>query len=140
MNIKIAEAQDRKAVFALRHEVFVLEQRVPPEIEIDSEDGDAVHILALEGDEAVGCARIVFGDGGAHIGRLAVKKTHRGTGVGSEICRFTTEYCHGLGHRRIWLNSQLHAVGFYEKLGFKPIGEAFFEAGIEHIEMEIISP
>ena len=136
MEIRIAKGGDIEKVYALRYEVFVHEQNVPPEIELDEEDKHATHIIAEENRYAVGCARLLIQDGG-HIGRLAVKKSKRGQGIGKEICRFIIELCRERGLKRVWLNSQLHAVGFYEKLGFSPCGDTFFEAGIEHIEMEL---
>ncbi len=138
MKIHIASEEEKQKVFALRFEVFVGEQKVPPEIELDAEDAHALHIMAEEEGIAVGCARVILQNGDAHIGRLAVKKMCRGNGVGSAVCRFIIDYCKQEGYGRIWLNSQLHAVGFYEKLGFVPKGEVFVEAGIEHKEMEII--
>ncbi len=137
MTIHIAEKEEKQAVFALRTEVFVDEQHVPPELELDAEDAHALHIIAQEDGVTIGCARVILSERDAHIGRLAVKKSHRGNGVGSAICRFIIDTCHKRGYTRIWLNSQLRAVGFYEKLGFSPKGEVFTEAGIEHIEMEI---
>ncbi len=138
MKIKIASEQEKQEVFALRFEVFVDEQGVPPEIELDSEDERALHILAEENGMTVGCARVIFHEKEAHIGRLAVKKAYRGKGVGASICRFVIEDCKKKGCLRIWLGAQLHAVGFYEKLGFRPRGEVFLDAGMEHIEMEIV--
>lgn len=141
MEIRIAKESDIEKVYALRHEVFVNEQNVPPELELDEEDKHAIHIIAIiavENGTAVGCARVLFGEDGGHIGRLAVKKSERERGIGKEICLFIIELCRERGYKRVWLNSQLHAVGFYEKLGFSRRGETFFEAGIEHIEMEII--
>lgn len=137
MEIRIAKGNDIEKVYALRNEVFVNEQNVPPEIEIDEEDKYATHIIAEENGVAVGCARVIFEDGG-HIGRLAVKKSERGKEIGREICLYIIDYCRENGYDRVWLNSQLHAVGFYEKLGFVKRGETFFEAGIEHVKMEII--
>ncbi len=138
MEIRIARGNDIEKIYALRYEVFVNEQGVPPEIELDEEDEHATHIIAKENGAAVGCARILFDVNGGHIGRLAVKRSERGQGIGKEICRFIIELCRERGYKRVWLNSQLHAVGFYEKLGFSRRGETFFEAGIEHIEMELI--
>ncbi len=138
MNIHIVTSeQERAAVFALRMEVFVEEQQVPPEIELDAEDAHAVHIIAVDRGGAVGCARLLREAGEAHIGRLAVKKSHRKKGVGSAICRYIIAKCREQGCTRIWLNSQIQAVPFYQKLGFVPCGEPFMEAGIEHVEMEI---
>ncbi len=137
MNIRIANENDKELVFALRFEVFVDEQNVPPEIELDKEDEHALHIIAEENGIAIGCGRVIISGRDAHIGRLAVKRSRRGQGVGASVCKFITEYCRSLDCTRIWLNSQLHAVGFYEKLGFEKKGDTFIEAGIEHIEMEI---
>lgn len=138
MEVRIAKGNDIEKVYALRNEVFVNEQNVPPEIEIDEEDKHATHIIAEENGVAVGCARVLFGEDGGRIGRLAVKKEKRGQGIGKEVCRFIIGLCRERGYKRVWLNSQLHAVGFYEKLGFSRRGETFFEAGIEHVEMELI--
>ncbi len=139
MIIRIASEQDMERVFAMRFEVFVGEQNVPPELELDDEDAHALHIIAEEDGVAIGCARVIFSGREAHIGRLAVKKAYRGRYVGLEICRFIIENCFKNKCEYIWLNSQLHAVGFYEKLGFKAQGDVFVEAGIEHIKMEIRS-
>ncbi len=135
MNIHIADKNEISEVLALRVEVFVNEQNVPPEIELDSEDAHAIHIIAKDGELTVGCARVILSGNEAHIGRLAVKKSYRRHGVGSAICSFIVDLCRERSVMYIWLNSQLHAVGFYEKLGFVPEGENFFEAGIEHIKM-----
>ncbi len=135
LNIRIAEKNDKEAVFALRFEVFVDEQNVPREIELDCEDADAVHIIAEKNGIAVGCARVILSDAEAHIGRLAVKKAYRSSGIGSKICKFIINSCNEQGIRDIWLNSQLRAVSFYKKLGFVPHGDIFVEAGIEHVKM-----
>ncbi len=140
MNIRYATEADRPAVFALRFEVFVDEQQVPPDIEIDEEDDHALHIIAEADGTPVGCARLLLEDGEGHIGRLAVKKIYRGQGIGAAICRFVIDDCRRRGCTRVWLNAQLRATGFYEKLGFSPVGETFWEAGIEHVTMDMRIP
>lgn len=135
MQIYIAAEKDLPAVFALRVEVFVDEQHVPPDIELDAHDADAVHIIAQENGLTVGCARILIDQNGAHIGRLAVKKAYRGRHIGTDICRVIIAYCKQQGYTPLWLNAQLHAKAFYEKLGFIPQGDIFTEAGIPHIKM-----
>ncbi len=125
-----------KDIFALRCEVFVKEQNVPREIELDSYDEGAIHIIALDGGIAFGCARIIIKDGDAHIGRLAVKKEKRGTGIGSALCRYCLEVCRERGYPSVTIHAQHHALEFYERLGFKSLGEPFYEAGILHIEMK----
>ncbi len=137
MIIRKATAADFPAILALRFEVFVDEQHVPPEEERDEHDATAHHYLAEEADGSViGCARVIAHDDEAHIGRLAVKKAFRGRGIGAGICRRIMEDCCARGSRLIWLNAQLYAVGFYEKLGFRAVGGIFLDAGIEHRRME----
>ncbi len=135
MDIRIAEPRELAAVFELRWKVFVVEQKVPPDLERDEEDAWAVHILAEESGAVIGCARLLLSEGEAHIGRFAVQKSCRGRGVGAAICRFIIEHCRNTGYPYIWLNAQLHAAGFYERLGFVGEGETFYDAGIEHIRM-----
>ncbi len=137
MKIRILDNDERELAYAIRFEVFVGEQNVPPEIELDAEDEDAVHIISEEDGKALGCARVILENGDAHIGRLAVRREHRGRGIGADICRFIIKYANGIGYNRFWLHAQLHAKGFYERLGFKPVGEIFLEAGIDHIKMEL---
>ena len=137
MQIHIANTSEKEKVFALRFEVFVDEQNVPPEIEIDEKDDNAIHIIAEEEGVTVGCARAVLSENSAYIGRIAVKKNLRGRHIGLQICRFVIDYCEEQGCKYIWLNAQVQAQGFYEKLGFKSEGEPFMEAGIEHIKMSM---
>ncbi len=135
MNIRVATENDKQAIFALRFEVFVDEQKVPPTLELDEEDAHATHIIAEENGVTVGCARVVFSPQDAHIGRLAVKQCCRGRGIGAEVCRFAMEQCLARMYTYIWLNAQCQAIGFYEKLGFRPEGKTFEEAGIPHVKM-----
>ncbi len=136
MDIHVAKAEaDKQAVLRLRLEVFVEEQNVPPDIELDAADAHATHIIAISNGMAVGCARVLFSAQEAHIGRFAVKRSHRNQGIGREVYRFVVAYCRERSCTDIWLNAQLSAVGFYEKLGFQPQGDVFTEAGIAHVKM-----
>ena len=122
------------ALRAIRFEVFVDEQNVPPEIEMDDRDPNCVHLLAFAGDKAVGTARIDIEKNGK-IGRLAVVARSRGRGIG----RALMERCHEIAARRglsqVWCNAQVSAVPFYERLGYRVEGEIFDEAGIDHLRM-----
>ncbi len=140
MEIRIATPADMDSVYAVRYEVFVKEQGVSIAEERDEHDAIARHYLVEMDGICVGCARVLTDEGQAHIGRLAVKKSFRGRGIGAAICRFVVEDCCAAGCERIWLNSQLHAIGFYEKLGFSAEGEVFLDAGIEHRRMEMTVP
>lgn len=117
----------------LRHQVFILEQGVPKEMEWDEFDPDSRHALALDADgNAIGTGRLLP-DG--HIGRMAVLPEWRGRGVGAALLRHLMESARGRGLRRLVLNAQIHAARFYARYGFAQEGAEFIEAGIPHIKM-----
>ena len=116
----------------IRLAVFVEEQRVPPEIEMDDKDAMCVHALAYAQGRAVGTGRLLP-DG--HIGRMAVLKERRSLGVGGAILERLVEAARRRGMTQVVLSAQMHALGFYRKHGFLPAGEVFEEAGIPHQEM-----
>lgn len=127
---------DMEKAFAIRRAVFIDEQRVPEEMELDDADAGAFHALALIGGEAVGCGRMVMLDGGeVKIGRMAVMREHRRFGVGREILAFLLDAARARGAREAVLDAQLHAEGFYLKNGFSPAGDVFEEVGIPHRAM-----
>lgn len=116
----------------IRHDVFVKEQGVPLELELDGLDPEATHALALDGDTQIATGRLLE-DG--HIGRVSVKKAFRGQHIGQRIMENLIEHAQCRGMTRVWLSSQCHAVQFYQKLGFTAFGEVFQDAGIDHIKM-----
>lgn len=121
---------------AIRMEVFVHEQGVPAEEEMDDLDATAVHVLAWLDGEPVGTGRLVpLGSDRGKIGRMAVRAPCRGRGVGSAVMSRLIEIALERGIRVITLAAQLHAIPFYERFGFTARGEVFVEAGIEHREM-----
>ena len=116
----------------VRARVFVEEQRVPVELELDELDAGAVHALALDGAKPVGTGRLLH-DG--RIGRMAVLPEYRGRGVGAALLKALVAAAADCGHRQITLHAQTHAIAFYEKLGFRAYGEEFDDAGIPHRAM-----
>jgi len=116
----------------IRLAVFVEEQRVPPEIEMDDKDAVCVHALAYAQGRAVGTGRLLP-DG--HIGRMAVLKENRSLGVGGAILERLVEEARRRGMKLVVLSAQTHALGFYRRHGFMVAGEVFEEAGIPHQEM-----
>lgn len=123
----------RDDAYAVRHEVFVVEQAVPPEIELDDDDPVAVHAVAYGSDGVPVATGRLLPDG--HIGRMAVRKPARGSGVGGQVLDALIAQGHGDGHRLLLLHAQTHARGFYEAHGFTAQGEEFVEAGIAHVAM-----
>ena len=116
----------------IRTTVFVEEQGVPLEIEMDDMDAVSVHALAYVGGAAVGTGRLLP-DG--HIGRMAVLKESRALGVGGAILASLVAEARRRGMKEVVLAAQTHALGFYRKHGFREAGAVFEEAGISHQEM-----
>ncbi len=126
-------------VRAIRFEVFVDEQRVPAEIEIDEMDPVAFHVVACdEAGGAVGTGRL-FADPRepdlAHIGRMAVRAGARGSGCGAAIMQALLAEARERGFRRAVLSAQTHAIPFYAKFGFRVTGEVYDDVGIPHQDM-----
>jgi predicted GNAT family N-acyltransferase len=132
--------EERAAIFALRMVVFVEEQAVPSDEELDTYDLFATHFLvrltdsSLSEEKAViGTARLVDkGEGIGKVGRVAVRQDHRGKGVGARLMRFIEETARSAGFRRLVLDAQCSAIPFYAKLGYRAEGDIFLDAGIEH--------
>lgn len=137
MQVRLAEFDDdNEALRAVRFAVFVDEQNVPEEIEIDDRDAACVHVLAVDDDGGpVGTARIDLDDSGK-VGRLAVVASRRREGVATALMEALHDVACANGLDAVWCYAQLRAVPFYLHLGYEPVGdETFFEAGIEHIRM-----
>ena len=118
---------------AVRTAVFVVEQKIPDELEWDALDAPSVHALAQAADRTpVGCGRLLP-DG--HIGRMAVLAHWRGRGVGAALLARLIEAARARGDQRVILNAQTQAMPFYARFGFAPVGEPFVEAGIPHHAM-----
>jgi predicted GNAT family N-acyltransferase len=116
----------------IRFAVFVEEQRVPPEIELDDMDARCIHALAFVEGKAVGTGRLLP-DG--HIGRMAVLPEFRGRGIGGLMLAKLVEQARARGDREVALSAQVHAVPFYRAHGFVEEGAEYLEAGIRHQSM-----
>lgn len=125
--------EERDAIYAIRKTVFIIEQSVPEEIEIDEHDPVAHHVLAYVDGRAVGTGRLTP-DG--RIGRMAVLAEYRGCGVGRAILDALIDIGSAAGAPRLFLSAQCHAIPFYEKAGFVADGPVYDEAGIDHRRME----
>lgn len=134
--MRIEETDDIDACRALRRAVFIEEQGIAEADEWDDLDGQAIHLLAWEEGEPVGTARILQSGTTGKIGRVCVLDRARGTGLGTKLIRAAVDVLRarpGVTHAK--LGAQVHAIGFYEKLGFKVAGEVYDDAGIPHRDM-----
>ncbi|SHE63240.1 hypothetical protein SAMN04487965_0309 [Microbulbifer donghaiensis] len=125
-------ATERASIRAVREEVFIREQKVDPDIEWDDQEETAQHFLVLEDGVAVGTGRITAA---GKIGRMAILKSVRGSGLGFRLLEAICEYAREAGVNRVYLHAQRHAEGFYSKAGFVADGPEFVEANIPHIKM-----
>jgi ElaA protein len=134
---RVSSQQQLKRAFAIRMRVFVREQGVPADMELDRDDARATHLLSMISGKAVGTARIVIGRGNAKIGRMAVLKRFRRKGVGTKLLKRAIVTAETLGAKKIYLHAQVPVIGFYETMGFRCAGAVFDEAGIPHRKMTL---
>ena len=132
MIVGLASEQDLPAVYALRHEVFVVGQGVPEELERDDLDALSDHAVAILDGTLVGTGRLLPD---ATIGRMAVAESARGTGIGAAVLVRLEQRARERGLPSVELHAQVHAQGFYGRAGYLPVGEVYLEAGIEHRTM-----
>jgi predicted GNAT family N-acyltransferase len=133
LRIELLDWQSARAEAApIRYAVFVEEQGVPLEMELDEHDPASLHALAFDGGAAVGTGRLLPD---AHIGRMAVRREFRGRGVGSAILLSLCEAARSRGEREVVLAAQLHALEFYRAHGFEAYGAVYQDAGIPHQDM-----
>lgn len=135
---KITTAEDLEKAFSIRKKVFVEEQKVPVEEEIDGFDvldGDCEHVLLTDDHGAVGTGRVRLVDGYGKIQRVAILIEARKNGYGKVIITKLEQLAAARGAKKAKLDAQVHAIGFYEKLGYTVQSEVFMDAGIEHVLM-----
>lgn len=143
--VRLADEDDMPAVFGLRHEVFVLGQGVPEELERDEIDPLCDHAVALRGDRVVGTGRLVPGvvsvdnvltpSDVSTVGRMAVAETERDQGIGALLLALLEQRARERGVGTVELHAQTGARRFYDRAGYTPVGDVYLEAGIEHLTM-----
>ena len=148
VEVRLASTDDLPEVYALRHEVFVIGQDVPADLERDELDAGATHAVARIDGRVIGTGRLIDGRTDEEgllvpgttgtvgtIGRMAVAEQARGTGTGRALLDLLVETAAARGLPLVELHAQVHALGFYQRAGFEPFGEVYLEAGIEHLGM-----
>ena len=138
-SVRMADwARDEAKLKSVRYDVFCVEQAVPEALEWDGLDSQCRHAIAEDAQgREIGCGRLLP-DG--HIGRMAVRPQWRGRGVGSALLEKLIALAADRGDSKVMLNAQTHAMPFYARYGFVPVGEPFDEAGIPHQAMEARIP
>lgn len=136
MTVRITAAttpDQMQQVRALRHEVFVIGQNCPEELEWEYEE-ESRHFLAMDGEVPVGCARWRETEKGIKLERFAVIDAYRGKGIATLLLKHLLEL-HKNSSKKIYLHAQCYVSELYARQGFQPEGPIFDEAGIDHVKM-----
>lgn len=136
MTLHITETRDIATCHHLRRVVFIVEQSVPEELEVDGLDDAARHLLALWDGAPIGTARLMVAGDTGKVGRVCVLAEGRGRGIGAALIRAAVTHFRTVpGVTRVKLGAQTHALGFYQALGFQAVGAEYIDAGIPHLDM-----
>ncbi len=136
ITVKLVETEEEmEAAVGIRFRVFVDEQSVAPEIELDGYDAVATHAIAIEQGRAIATGRAMVEGNSARIGRMAVDRPYRRGGVGGLLLRFLEDEARERGATEFVLHAQDYVKAFYARHGYEERGETFMEAGILHVEM-----
>jgi len=136
MEIKIIPpGDDISEAMKIRIPVFVEEQNIPKENELDDNDKISYHAVLYENNIPVACGRLYFTDDIAHIGRVAVLKEYRRKGYATKICKKLIDIAISKKYNMITLGAQKYVVELYEKLGFKIVGDEYLDENIPHFNM-----
>ncbi|OAS88999.1 MULTISPECIES: GNAT family N-acetyltransferase [Metabacillus] len=136
MNVKQVTTKDQlEDAYSVRRTVFVDEQQVPEEEEIDQFEDDATHIVLYDNEVPVGAARLRVLDGIGKLERICVLSSSRKNGAGKLLVNKLEEIAIEQGVSKLKLNAQTHAIPFYERLGYETVSDIFMDAGIPHVTM-----
>lgn len=139
---KVTTSKDMTRCYLIRKEVFLKEQNVPVDEEIDNSDIDYTHYLLFSGEnKAIGTMRVLLekenDEYSAHFGRIAILKEYRGKGYGQRmVCQVEKSLSQKYTPITVKLNAQVRALNFYKTIGYSITSDVFLEAGIEHYAME----
>ncbi|WP_085992698.1 GNAT family N-acetyltransferase [Oceanobacillus senegalensis] len=136
MNVKIVETQEElEDAYHVRMVVFVNEQKVPAEEELDEYDKVATHFIGYEDNQAIAASRLRFVEEYGKLERICVLKDYRGKSYGKQLILAMEDVIKEKGYKKSKLNAQIHAEDFYKKLGYETVSREFMDAGIPHITM-----
>ncbi|WP_040204570.1 GNAT family N-acetyltransferase [Neobacillus jeddahensis] len=138
MPVKVVENEkEREDAYTVRKIVFVEEQNVPLEEEIDQFEEEATHFVMYQDEikKAVAAGRFRVVDGYGKVERICVLKEARKLGAGKAMMEAIEHYAQTQGLHKLKLNAQTHAIPFYSSLGYEVVSEEFLDAGIPHKTM-----
>jgi predicted GNAT family N-acyltransferase len=133
---RAGNAEELRAALDLRHEVFCVEQGVPKWEEVDGRDPEGIHLVAMAQGQLVGTCRLLVVGRTVQFSRLAVRMSARRHGIATALLRAAEDESRDASAGRIVLHAQTYARPLYDRVGYRPRGAVFREAGIEHVAME----
>ncbi|EIJ81819.1 GCN5-related N-acetyltransferase [Bacillus methanolicus PB1] len=137
MNVKVVETdKELQDALSVRRTVFIDEQNVPEEEEIDQFESSSTHFVAYENGQPIGAGRIREVDGYGKVERICVLKEYRKSGAGKAIMEKIESFAKEKGFSALKLNAQTHAIPFYSRLNYEVISDEFLDAGIPHMTMK----
>lgn len=136
MNLKlVTNDEELEDAYNVRKVVFVDEQNVPVEEEIDHLESESKHFVLYDNEEPIGAGRFRTVDEYGKVERICVLKEKRNSGAGNIIMKGIEQFAKSDGVKKLKLNAQTQAIPFYEKLGYEVVSEEFLDAGIPHKTM-----
>jgi len=133
----VSSDSELKAAFEVRRQVFVVEQNILEDLTFDGHDRQALHMVVMEGESAIGTARVLFlSDNQAKLERMAVLKPFRQRGIGTRIVSYLIEELRKRQIEQVFLHAQYAVVAFYKTCGFEESGLPFCEVEIQHVKMQ----
>ncbi|RWZ55115.1 GNAT family N-acetyltransferase [Halobacillus fulvus] len=132
---EVKNSRQKDDALQVRRIVFIDEQNVPEELEIDEHDNEALHFVGYENEEPVAAARLRFVDDYGKLERICVKKPFRGKAYGKQMIAFMEQTITKQGVQKSKLNAQTHAENFYAGIGYQTVSDEFMDAGIPHVTM-----
>src|SRR5690625_7910467 len=122
----------------MRKSVFVEEQQVPLELELDEYEDDAIHFIGIQDDMPMAASRLRWSGEYGKLERICILKHLRGQSYGKQLIEAMEQRIHEQGYSKATLGAQTHAITFYERLGYHVVSEEFMDAGIPHVTMRKI--
>jgi predicted GNAT family N-acyltransferase len=136
LNVQVVSNKNEfEDALKVRREVFIVEQQVPEEEEIDQYEDECTHVVMYDDGKPVAAGRLRNYEGVGKMERICVLASHRKHGLGKKVMDQLEGLAKEKGFKKVKLNAQTHAEGFYEKIGYQTISDIFMDAGIPHVTM-----
>lgn len=137
IQVQVARTEEElKDVYDVRRQVFIEEQGVPAEVEVDEKEKESIHLIAYYHNQPIGAGRLRLEEKYGKAERVCILATMRGKGLGATLMNEMEKVARDQGMDTLKLNAQTHAESFYKGNGYTTISDLFYDAGILHVTME----